>query len=380
MALTAEQELLPPEQAVEFVDFRRNFPPSSAHIEGALRDTFSELRSTEGLATDLRFPRFNGTERDRVAGASWLSKRFGAEVSSDQMLISNGTQSFALMILAQLVGPGGIMLTESLTYPAMKPLARLLGIGVRGVEMDEEGILPDALDAACRQSGSKVLHCIPTFQNPTTAVMSPGRRKDIAEVVRRYDLQILEDDIYGVLHEEAPQPLAAFAPERTWYMLGLSKSLSIQLRVTYMLVPEGVQPSQYFWPATMTTNWMVAPIAAEIASRWLQDGTADRLLYSVREETKARQAIAVEMLKGTKLRTHPNCYHIWASLPSGWSSDAFADRMRRLGISISSSRSFAVPEETAPDNFRVGLGVPTERETLRDSLGTLVTLLGDEPY
>ncbi|MFQ3459060.1 PLP-dependent aminotransferase family protein [Bradyrhizobium sp. UFLA01-814] len=363
-----------------FVDFRRNFPPPSPLIKEALSNALTELLNSPTLPDDLRFPRFNGSERDCAAGATWLQQRFKSRPSEDRIVLSNGTHSTALMVLAQIARPGGAMLTESITYPGIKPLARLLGIQVHGVDMDEDGIRPDSLADVATKTGARVLHCTPTFQNPTTTVMPAERRQAIADVARRHNLQILEDDIYGILLDDGPSPMASYAPERTWYMLGLSKSLSLQLRITYLLTPEGALPSQYFWPATMTTHWMPAPLPTEVATKWILDGTASRLLTSVREETAARQLIANDALRSVQVRSHPRCYHLWIDLPSGWSSDAFAERARRIGVFISSSRSFAVDEASAPNKFRLGLGVPTDRAVLKASLEALRDLLSDEPY
>ncbi|MCC8944213.1 PLP-dependent aminotransferase family protein [Bradyrhizobium sp. Arg62] len=376
----AEENFTALQQQTDLVDFRRNFPPPTPIIKEALSSALTELQSSPKLIDDLRFPRFNGSETDRAAGAAWLEQRFKSRLSEDRIVLSNGTNSTALMLLAQIARPGGTLLTETLTYPAMKPLARLLGIQVHGIEMDGDGIRPDALADVAKKTGAGVLHCIPTFQNPTTAVMSRQRRQEIADVARRHDLQIFEDDVYGILLEEGPAPVAAYAPERTWYMLGMSKSVSLQLRITYLLTPEGVLPSQYFWPATMTTNWMPAPLPTEVATKWILNGTAARLLTSVREETAERQLIALEALKGVKFRTHAQCFHLWLDLPSGWSSDAFAERARRLGVAVSSTRSFAVYEASAPNNVRLGLGVPADRAVLKASLDALRNLISDEPY
>lgn len=380
MSLAAEDTLAVLPQQTELVDFRRNFPPPTPLTKEALNSALVDLQNSPKLADDLRFPRYNGSETDRVAGAMWLKQRFKSDVSEERIVLSNGTQSTALMVLAQIARPGGVLLTEELTYPAMKPLARLLGIQIYAVDMDADGLRPDALASVARKTGAKVFHCIPTFQNPTTAIMPAERRQEIAEVARRHDLQILEDDIYGVLLEDGPPPVASYAPERTWYMLGLSKSLSLQLRITYLLTPEGAVPGQYFWPATMTTNWMPAPLPTEVATKWVLDGTAARLLSSVRKETAERHLIANDVLRGIQLRSHARCYHLWVDLPSGWSSDAFAERARRIGIFVSSTRSFAVSEASAPNKVRLGLGVPNDPGVLKASLEALRDLMSDEPY
>ena len=83
------------------------------------------------------------------------------------------------------------MLERLLTYPGFRALARLLHLNVVGIPMDRHGMIPDALDAACRLRRARMLYTIPTIHNPTTATLSESRRRDIAEVVERH-VQVLE--------------------------------------------------------------------------------------------------------------------------------------------------------------------------------------------
>jgi DNA-binding transcriptional MocR family regulator len=77
--------------------------------------------------------------------------------------------------------------------------------------MDENGIIPDELDSACRQQAPSAVYLIPTIHNPTTATMPLSRRKDVAEIVRRHEVLIFEDDAYG----PNAVPLASLVPERS---------------------------------------------------------------------------------------------------------------------------------------------------------------------
>ena len=87
-----------------------------------------------------------------------------------------------------LLKPGDTLVTEHLTYPGLISVARMLGIKLIGVGMDDEGLLPDALSDVCQQHRVSALYCTPTIQNPTAAVMSVPRREAIAEVCRQHNL------------------------------------------------------------------------------------------------------------------------------------------------------------------------------------------------
>ncbi len=101
-----------------------------------------------------------------------------------------------------LTQPGDTLLAEQWVYPGIKVLAQPLHLNLQGVEMDEEGLLPEALAAACKAHKPRVLVCTANIHNPTTAVLSVPRRAQVVEIARRHDLWLIEDDVYGFLLPE----------------------------------------------------------------------------------------------------------------------------------------------------------------------------------
>ena len=151
-------------------------------------------------------------------------------------MICPGTQNALFNLLVALTAPGDVVLTEALTYPGIRAAAACRDVRLVGVAIDEQGILPDALDAACRKHSPKAVYLIPTIHNPTTATMPRARREQVAEILRARDVLLLEDDAYGMLAPEAV-PLAALVPERTYFAATLSKCIAPGLRVSFLLTP-----------------------------------------------------------------------------------------------------------------------------------------------
>ncbi|MBB4428333.1 DNA-binding transcriptional MocR family regulator [Bradyrhizobium sp. CIR48] len=358
------------------IDLGRNFPPPSPVVQRALTETFAHFAG-RNIADAIRFPRFMGTASDRDVGAMWLSQRLGKKPSAERVLLTNGSQSALAMLMARFVKPGGILLTEELTYPAIKPLSSLFGIELRAVSMDLWGLDPASLEDACVELGgnARALYCMPTLHNPTSATMSVARRADIASVARRHNLWLFEDDIYGILPEEALPPLSLYAPERSWYILGLSKCLAAQLRVAYVVGPNSDLSERLFWPGVRTTNWMVAPLAAEVASNWLASGIGSEILRSVRAETLKRRALAASILPRMQLSPREFNYHLWIDLPDKWQLDAFVKAVLDAGVIVGSGESFAVNNQQGDRNFRIGLGVPSDEEELVRGLTAIASVI-----
>src|SRR5262249_25147559 len=150
------------------------------------------------------------------------------------------------------------------------------------VALDDEGIVPRALDAACRKARPKALYVVPTLHNPTTATLPLARRQAVVEIARRYDLAIIEDDIYRMLAPQAPPPVAHLAPERTIYVTSLSKSLAPGLRLGYMVAPAAHRAR--VMRGIQSSIWMVSPIAAALATHWVLQGEFEAIAAAKRKE------------------------------------------------------------------------------------------------
>src|SRR5687768_16705138 len=139
-----------------------------------------------------------GHFRHRQAMAAWLA-RGGLTVDPDQLVLTGGAQHGLASAFSALLKPGDTLLTEELTYAGTRALAQQQRLKLRGVAMDGEGLRPDALEAACRVTRARVLYCMPRLQNPTSAIMSERRRRQIAAVAEKHLLIVVEDDVYGFL-------------------------------------------------------------------------------------------------------------------------------------------------------------------------------------
>jgi len=360
------------------IDLSANHPPTGPGDGEAvtLARALKALAGRKDLARLLDYPPPGGAHEHRAAGAEW-ARRSGLEVTADRVLVSSGNQHGMTAVLAALLSPGDLVLTEALTYPGMKNLAGLLSLRLQGVALDEQGMRPDALAAACRARSPKALYCVPTLQNPTTSIMSEERRRQIAAVAREHGVLIVEDDVHGRIPERAPRPLSAFAPERAVYLTGTSKVLAPGLRVGFIAAPEAlVDPIA---AAIRGTTWMAAPLMAEIAAMWIKDGTAEAILKRRRREAMARHRLAGKVLGRTAGRAHPAAYHLWLGLSKPWRGETFADAARRRGVGVTPASAFATGRTAVPDAVRVCLGAARDRDQLQRALRVLAELLAASP-
>ncbi|MDZ4135738.1 MAG: PLP-dependent aminotransferase family protein, partial [Paracoccaceae bacterium] len=188
----------------------------------------------------LDYPSQRAEEPLRAAVVDWVAGRVLGPVNADDVALSYGGQhSINLIFQCCLRGDRPVVLLEDLAYAGFRHAAKLSRADLVGVEMDDQGLRPDALDAACRKHGAQVLCLTTEAQNPTAARMGEARRAEIAAIARLHDLQVIEDDCYTTAASTAPT-IRALAPERTWYVGSLSKVISASLRLGYIICPTGM--------------------------------------------------------------------------------------------------------------------------------------------
>jgi DNA-binding transcriptional MocR family regulator len=317
-----------------------------------------------------------GLDQHRQAGAMWLRRR-GIESAPDQVLICNGAAHALTVALATLTRPGDLVATEALVDHGLIGLSGVLHFGLRGVPIDEQGIIPDALAAACAGGEIKALCVTPCLSNPTVSLMGDERRRELAAIARRFDLPIVENDVYGYLVAEAPPPLWCYLPEQTYYVTSFTKITVSGLRVGYLAAPDravsGLRRS------LRATSWMATPLLAELAARWIFDGTAEELLLWQRDRLAARHQILEEILGDFAYMTHPNALHAWLPLPSPWRGEAFTSEARVANVAVTPAEPFAVDRNSVPHSIRISIGAPRSLDELRAGLQILADLLRRDP-
>lgn len=334
----------------------------------ALAEALQEIGQAQGLEDLLRYMPAAGHTKHQAVGARFMA-RIGLEMDPGRIVLTHGAQQGLTAVFGALCGPGDTVLAESYSYSGVIENAHLAGVHLEGVALDEEGMIPEALDEAARRTGARVVIVVPTIQNPTAAMMGAERRAAIVRVAEARDLIIVEDDVYGYLLPERPLPIATLAPERTVYLTSASKCLAPGLRVGWLALPERFV--ERFIDVVYAQTVAQPALCHEIIGHWIENGTADRLTEALRREIAARQSLAMEMFDGLAIRGHPASFHMMLDLPAPWRRDEFVAAALAHGIRINSIASFAVDPARATEAVRISLAAAPDRETLTSALATL---------
>ncbi len=363
-----------PETRRAAIPFDLNFPLVEEQPD--LDTVLLALRKSGNHRQLLSYQKSAGMNVHREAALPWL-RGLGLDVGADRVFITSGGQhSIHTVLLAR--GPdSGCLGVESFTYPGVIQCSRMLGCSLVSVPMDNSGMLPDALDAACRQHRLTGIYLMPSNQNPTAGIMPTSRRQELVEVARRFDLFVLEDDVYGPLQTNRLPPLQTLAPERTYYFTNLSKGVAPGLRVAYLVVPSGKE--RFVETAIAATVWMTPPLMAEIASRWLENGEVQRVI-GVNQRAVIRRLSIVEDILGTdRFQANPGGLHIWLPLPPQWQGEAFVAQAQQRGVAVLPSVAFTADRQPQMEAVRICIGAPQTDALVREGISIIAELLDETP-
>jgi DNA-binding transcriptional MocR family regulator len=308
----------------------------------------------------------------REAGSRWLAT--GGWKPEPQCVVPTlGVHAAVMSVIAAVTQPGDKVVFEKLTYTSITRAANLIGRRTLVVESDEEGCDPEDFDRLCAQQHPKIAFLMPTFHNPTIAVMSLARRKAIAEIARKHNVLLIEDAIYSVLRTEQPVSLVSLAPERTFHVGGLSKAVAAGMRAGYVACPA------HFASRVQTAHKMMTGgipfLLAELASQIVLSGQADAIRAKVREEVALREAAARKTFNAYECASHPEVPFLWLKLPEPWLSGTFRNAASDEGVLVDDEDEYkpARTEQTF-HRIRVGFSSVSREDALR-GFGILRRLL-----
>jgi DNA-binding transcriptional MocR family regulator len=299
----------------------------------------------------------------------WIAERHGVE--SDRVFVTNGGLQGFVFFAQRHCKPGTRVLVERPTYDRPLKILRELGAEVVPLAMDEEGLEPDALEAALADGPRRpaFLYTIPTFQNPSGRTLSTERRRRIVEIAREHDLIVLEDDPYGLVRfegETQPSLLDLDGGEQVVYTSSFSKTVAPGIRVGYFILPADLRAEL---EATSTSTYITPGLVGQATVyEFTRRGNFDANLGRVRDLLRARRDAMFEALEGELGQTGATWsrpeggYFVWLDLP-GVDAAELLGRAADVGVTFVPGTDFGGAPTTArlaysfvsPDEIREGV-------------------------
>jgi DNA-binding transcriptional MocR family regulator len=227
-----------------------------------------------------------------------------------------------------------------------------------GIPLDDEGPVPEAVEAAILEHQPRFFYTVPTFHNPSGITASVARREALAALAARHDLWLVEDDVYGRLAYDGPPPpaLASFdRAERVIYLSSVSKALAPDLRIGWVVAPKEVR-EQLLALRYATDLCLPTVLQRALASFLTEGGLATHLARSLPVYRRRRDALLMalrhHMPKGVSWTEPQGGLCAWLTLPG---DERLRDVHRlalRYGLAVAPGAAFWV---TPPEAIHLRL-------------------------
>jgi len=283
------------------VSFAGGFPDSAMFDVEGIREASNRALDQEAGGA-LQYGATEGYQPLREQLATFMASK-GATVAPNELIVTTGSQQALDLIGKTLISPGDKVIVEGPTFLATIQCFRLYGAQLVSAPIDGGGVKTDDLEALIAEHKPKFVYLIPTFGNPSGALLDLERRKKVLEMAVRHNTVIVEDDPYGDLYFGAKPPPSLLAlsdqvpgsRELLVHCGSMSKVLSPGLRVGWMVAPPALLANAVMCKQFSDAN--TSTFAQATAAQYLKSGRMPATLDNVRKVYAERALTMGECLK-----------------------------------------------------------------------------------
>lgn len=314
----------------------------------------------------------------REAIARMLKARTAMPATADQVLVTSGSLQALDLIYNLFLEPGDVVLLEKACYGGAMSRIRSRDVEYVGIELDDEGMRMDALEAAidaAKTAGKrpKMIYTIPTVQNPTTAVMGEARRREMLAIAAKHDLLIFEDDCYADLVFAGGRPPAIRALDedgRVVYCGSFSKSIAPAIRVGYIVAD---------WPIIsrllpLKTDGGTGAIEQMALAGYI-DEKFDAHVAALRKTLKTKADALIDALgehfgEAAEFETPVGGIFLWVTLPEAVDTSKLFQAAGAEGIAINPGAEWSTDDAYGKRRLRLCFANP-DVATIREGVAKL---------
>ena len=276
----------------------------------------------------------------------WIAARH--QVGVERVILTvGGLLGFVLYVEEAFARRPGRVLVEAPTYDRPLKILAHRGAEIVPLAMDEEGLVPGALEEELRRSEEppSFLYTIPTFQNPSGRTLSSERRQRIAELAAEHRLRVLEDDPYGLVRYEGAAPptlLELASGDLVTYTSSFSKTVAPGVRTGYFVLPE---PEAAAFEDRAVSTYITPPflpqaIVAEFVARGRFEPNLERVCGLLRARRDAMLAALADAAPESSSWSSPDGgYFVWLDLAEVDTSE-LARRAEAEGVAFVPGSAF----------------------------------------
>lgn len=307
----------------------------------------------------------DGAARHRAAGAAWLN-RFGVPVKAENLAVFPGAQNALATILLAVFRSGDALAVDAFTYSNLIGVAKLAHVKLVPVEGDADGMAPAALDEAAARHRLRGVFLMPTCANPTAITLPQKRRTELAAVISKRDLLVIEDDAAAAPSQN--ETFFAALPERTFYLAGSTRILAAGLRASLLASPSAYRKG--ILSALHQLTIKTSALDSEIMSELVLSGRAEDILARKVENAGRMNAVFASVFPRERRRAKDAAFFRTVALPET-QTDNGPEVERELvarGVKVCHSDRFAAGNRPHRKFLRLSLSSTESESELRRGL------------
>ena len=377
---------LPQGMAENTISLLFGHPDPATLLTPELRDAMQRVISSPQAYAALQYGPEQGTRSLINFLVEKIKREQGLSIQPANLMLVAGS-THAIDMLARLyVKAGGVMLVEAPTYTDAIHIFRDQHIELYSIAMDEDGLIPSALEKRLVQlhangKVSSILYTVPNFHNPTGITLSEARRIEIIRLAQHYGFLIIEDDVYRDLSFEGIVPASFYALANGKQVLSIgsfSKTLAPGLRLGWLLASEETI-QRCINCGTTQMGGGANPFTAQIVAEYCRSGYWEPHLSYLRSLYKMRRDVALSALARYMPSdvhwTHPaGGFFTWLTLPENVSAQHVKRMALQKGVSLAAGEGFFVNPSDGEHHLRLAYSCasPDDIESGISILGQII--------
>ncbi len=372
-------DLLALTEREDVISFSIGLPAPELLPLDILGDSTSDLIREVGAPLLLHCPTEGHTPL-RETLAQWVAAR-GIRARASEVLVVSGSQQGLDLVARIFIDPGDAVIVEEPTYIGALQSFRVAGAKIIGIPVDEDGMRTDILASILERERPKLIYTLPTFQNPSGAVMGIERRRQLLELASKWHVPILEDDPYSELRYEGeplPSLKALDEDDLVMYQSTFSKVLFPGLRIGYLVVPPVVLRQLAL--AKQGADLHANSFSQYLLERFVRDGHFANHLEKTVEAYRRRRDRMAALLRDASIDLEfavpRGGFYIWCRLPGEVEQSALLANAAARGVVFLPGRA-CYPTEATENCIRlnfshaseeaIDVGVERLVETIRET-------------
>jgi 2-aminoadipate transaminase len=304
-------------------------------------------------------------------------KTKGVTAGLENIYITSGSQGFLDAIGKLLISPGDYVAVEGPTYLAALQAFNAYEVNYAQMQTDDEGLIPESMEEVLKSHTVKFVYTIPTFQNPSGKTIKTKRREQIAEIIQKYDVLLIEDDPYSALRykgDELPT-IKSMAPENVIYASTFSKIFAPGLRIGFFVAPEKI--GRWLVLIKQGVDLNTCTFTQALATEYLSGGYVPKQvkkiisLYSPKLQTMIK-ALGDYFPKGFKWSDPDGGMFLWVEGPKHMNMEDVYKRAVEMGVGFVPGKFFFPNTEDGLETMRLNFTNITE-----DQIKTSIKILAE---